>query len=207
MSSFEIISLVFSGLNLLSIFFLVVQIVLSRKGESNHYEEQRRIMTINVMHQWSSGLKKEFKLAEKIVHGFNENKCKELYDYKPISVNEQTHDLLCQMCSLSNDTCTHCKKENNNYIISGVPLTELRGNVTNYLNALEIVATAWQQGIVDKEVLETQFSYLHTPGSKSALHNYRKVAGGGNSFPMLDKFYQQIESNHTLNVTPKKTQK
>lgn len=204
MDTYEILSLIIGGLNSLSLLLVSIQIILSRKFEKENHEEQRRIKTVEVLNSWCASLKKETRLAEKIVEKLDEDSCKKLYDYAPFKMGEELHNMMCQMCSQYSADCSRCKPdENKKYLIDGTQLTELRGNVTNYLNNLETVAVAWQQGIVDKEAVELQFSYLYTPGTKSALCNYRKIAGRGNSFPVLNEFYKKIQDNNSATVQQK----
>ncbi len=210
MTLYEGISLIISGINTISIFFLIAQLYQAKKQteemtnqtqqayaqEKEMHEEQRRIKTVEVLNNWNNGIKKEVRLAEKIVGKLNQDQCTKLYDYVPFEVSKEIHDNLCQMCSKRGHKCSKCKpNRNGQYLISGTQLTELRGNVINYLNNLEIVAVAWKQAIVDKEELELQFAFLHVPGKKSALSIFREVAGGGNSYPALNDFYKQIEIN------------
>jgi hypothetical protein len=222
MSGYEILSLIIQGIGLLSLFLLVRQIreaketteearkatETAQQAQREHNEELRRVKTIEVLANWNNSLKKESRLAEKIVETFDKEQCKQLYDYNSFSVNEKAHNMICQMCSKRNtEGCKDCKKnDNGSYEIDGIVLTELRGNVTNYLNNLEIVALAWKQAIVDKDAIVTQFSFLHTPGVKSALANYRDVAGGGNSFPALADFYEEIKKRSTTRLKNKDIQ-
>ncbi len=170
------------------------------------HEEQRRIKTVEVLWNWDKGLRKETRLAEMIVEGLNEKDCMKLYEFKSFRVNKSTHNMFCQMCP-DYQECKDNKKckpnKQGKYLISGHHLNELRRNVTSYLNNLEIVSVAWQQEIVDTEMIEAQFAFLYNEGKKSALSKYRKIAGNGNSYPTLNDFYEKIKSNNTIDL-PKK---
>lgn len=213
MSIYEWFSLIIDLLSLLSLFFLAVQVLLSvkhgkeaEKRAQEMHEEQRRVQTLGVLNNWSRSIKKETRLSEMIVEELDLKQCKQLYTYTSFNVDEKIYNNICQMCSRYKPNCTECSKTNNTFTVSGPQLTELRGHVTNYLNSLETVAIAWQQGIVDKKMVETQFAYLYNPGSKTALENYRKVAGNGKSFPVLAEFYNEIKKNNEINVKQKKEQ-
>lgn len=198
MSIYEWLSIILGILNLASIVFLATQLLLSKKQAEDLHEEQRRIKTLDVLTTWSNSIKMETRLAEKIVENLNIQQCKDLYNYTPFHVNSKIYKMVCSMCTKFEPESENCKKCKSNNCISGDQLTELRGHITNYLNNLEIVAISWQQAIVDKEVIETQFSFLYTPGTKSAVENYRKVAGNGSSYPVLEMFYEQIKKNSSL---------
>ena len=207
MSVYEILSLVIGSINIVSLIFLVIQIGQAKKQKKDAHEELRRIKTVEVVYNWNSNLKKETRLAEKVVESLDSKKCAALYENNPFDVPQDIHDMICQMCSKDEITCKQCMvNPTGNYTVSGLPLTELRGNVTSYLNNLEIVAMAWRQGVVDKEEIELQFAYLYDPSKKSALSEYRKVAGGGNSYPDLALLYEKIKNNKTPIVSEKEKQ-
>ena len=220
MTGYEIASLVIQGIGLFSVAGLIFQIRQSKveikqakeqlhhsiEQEKAQHEEQRRMQTVKVIYDWNAALKKETRLAEKIVEKFDENQCIKLYGYLEFYVNEEIHKMLCQMCSERCSDGKKCQGTNGKYKVSNEQLTDLRGHVTNYLNNLEIVALAWQQGIVDRAALEQQFAFLYTPGSKSALANYRKIAGGGLSYPAIEALYKKVESNQKPHVDIKEVQ-
>lgn len=203
MSTYEVISLVLSGLGLASVVFLAVQILLTKKHTKEMHDEQRRIQTVNVIDLWCNAVDKETRIAEKVVEELTEDNCKKLYDYMPFQVSVNMQRNICQMCSLDKNNCNRCSESNGYILIEGTPLVELRGLVTNYLNRLEIVAIAWQQGIVDREIIELQFGFLHNPGTKSALKNYRTIAGGGNSYPALRELYDAIAKRKMVHPNQK----
>ncbi len=214
MTQYETFSITLQVISLISLILVVMQMRVERKHQKDLHEEQRRIQTINVISNWNSALKHETRLSEKIVEQLSIKQCKKLYDYIPFYVDESVHKMICQMCSERSESCRDCetckqcavctKNEKGEYLVSGIQLTELRGYVTTYLNNLEIVALSWQQAIVDEDTILKQFSYLYTPGTKSALQNYRSVAGNGNSYPALDAFYKKIADGNTVTVKRKK---
>ena len=216
MSQYETISITLQIIGLISLVLVVIQIMLERKHQKGLHEEQRRIQTIDVISNWNNALKHETRLSEKIVEQLDKKQCKSLYDYVPFYVDESIHKMICQMCSERSESCKDCetgkqcvactKNKKGEYLVSGIQLTELRGYVTTYLNNLEIVALSWQQAIVDEETILKQFSYLYTPGTKSALETYRSIAGNGNSYPALAAFYQKIAQSNTVTVQRKEEQ-
>lgn len=214
MSKYELLSLIIGGLNFISLLFVFIQIRISINHSKKNHEEQRRIKTVDILNNWNHGLKRETRLAEKIVEELTQKQCKDLYNYIPFSVSEEIHSMICKICSRNQQDYSQNKQEckecmpdkNGNYLIDGLKLIELRTNVTSYLNNLEIVAVAWQQAIIDRKIIEEQFSFLYNPGNKSALETYRNVAGGGNSYKVLTEFYNQIKANNQPNIVKKDIQ-
>ena len=57
------------------------------------------------------------------------------------------------------------------------------------------------KGIVDKKVIEMQYSFLYKPEkNKNALSNYREIAGGGNSYPAII-FLGQVASEQNSHMS------
>ena len=220
MTAYEVGSLIMQGIGLISVGGLLYQIKQanvnmkqtklqlqqSADQEKAQHEEQRRLQTVKVIYDWNMALKKETRLAEKIVEKLDDNQCVKLYNYMEFVVAEDTHKMMCQMCSQPCGTNDKCKTADGKYKVSNEQLTDLRGYVTNYLNNLEIVALAWQQGIVDRNALEQQFCFLYSPGNKSALSNYRKIAGGGCSYPAIEALYEKVKQNQKPKIDIKDVQ-
>lgn len=202
-----IVSCVISGVGLCSLFLLFKQIKMVKKQNDEHYESIRRENTIKIITEWNNSLKKESRLAEKTVSQFSQEQCVRLYNYNNLCVNHTQFRSICQLCSEDSTTCTKCKKQNKGYALDKLPETELRGYVVSYLNNLEIVAIAWQQAIVDRKMLEQQFSFLYDETkNKSALETFRKIAGNGRAYPVLKLFYEQIKTNATVDIDKKQAQ-
>lgn len=205
----DYVSLGVQILGVLSIIAVWIQLHQTEKIEKEHHEEQRRIRTVEVIRNWSANLKKETRLAEKIVENFDARQCKKLYNHIPFTVEDvEVYKDICQLCREKPNKQTVCKKcmTNGKFKVENEQLIELRAQVTNYLNNLEIVALAWQQAVVDTDEIVRQFLFLDTPGTKSALATYRAIAGGGKSYPLTEKFYQEIVKQNKPIVTLKEKQ-
>ena len=140
-------------------------------------------------------------MIEKIVAGFSDEQCQDLYNYIPFPIDEKTKKLLCQICP-HKDACEKiinknegdCRfKKDNIYVIDDITLMFIRGHIISYLNVLECVLLSWQLGIVDQSVIEEQFIFLDKKRQKEqALDTFRSIAGLGKSYPAIEKFYQHL---------------
>lgn len=219
-----IVSSIMGTISAASTIILCIQLSMSRRQSKNNHDERRREKTIEIMSVWNNSLHSDFRLAEKIVEGFDKQQCLNLYNYEPIKVREKELKLICELCS---DTtcpknkhnmcavCTtvqntqpnmklNCEIQGEFYIIKGSQLNQLRWNVTAYLNNLETVFTAYFQGIVDKKVIEMQYSFLYKPEkNKNALSNYREIAGGGNSYPAIKSFIERLKELNEKSIEEK----
>jgi len=158
-----------------------------KKQMKNEYEKSRREKTVDVIMEWCQTIKKETSTAEYIAGKLNEEQCRALYKKQPFNIDKDMKEVLCQICPLSGDACSSCRGSNT---VDGIPLDEFRWHVISYLNVLETVMISWQLGIVERTVIEDQFSFLYDKGKGwDALTNMRSVAGG---YPATTAFIEQL---------------
>ena len=89
----------------------------------------------------------------------------------------------------------YCQKDEDkdNYYVQDALLYFLRGHIITYLNSLESVLLAWQLGIVEQKTIEEQFIFLNKKNqNERTLEIFRSIAGGGHSYPAIEKFYQHL---------------
>ena len=205
MTVYEIISTVISVFALIasivsatSICFLYKQVKIDAENYDANREENIREKTVDVIHTWTSELRKESRLVEDLIRELDESKCRKIYNFNPFCVDKTTYKKILQICFLDNyekineDYIKDAYKKENLYEVNGFILSELRWQITYYLNSLEVVAISWQQGLVDRNVLIDQFSFLVSNG-RNSMEKYRKIAGNGNSYPAIEAFCKEIK--------------
>jgi hypothetical protein len=195
MEKATILSLIFSFVSSISTLLILLQLFLSRRQAKAEHESLRRQKTVEIMLDWSKSLKRETSCAVKLVEKFDKNRCIKLYNQESFTIDEKSKNLLCEICSLNKSSnCALCaKKENGEYEVCGKQLSILRWHIMSYLNTLESVFVAWQQGIVDSEVIEQQFAYVYdSTQNRDVLRDFREAAGGIANFPAIDAFCKQI---------------
>ena len=73
---------------------------------------------------------------------------------------------------------------------------KLRFSIIQYLNLLETVLIGWQNGIVDRDIIESQFTYLHDPtNNKNCLQDFRTASGSEETYPSIEAFCIKLEEN------------
>ena len=207
MSKYEIASIVIGCLNLLFVIFgsisiglLFKQVKLDADGYDAEREENVRLNTVNVIHTWTAELKKESRLVEEFVDTCDEQTCKDIYNCKPFQVDRNKFNMILQICfidhfnMINNEYIEDNYKIGNKYVVKDFVLSELRWHITSYLNSLEVVAISWQQGLVDRDVLFDQFSFLVANG-RNTMEKYRKIAGNGDSYPAIEAFCKAIKNS------------
>ena len=143
-------------------------------------------------------LERETSLAEKIVEKFNQEQCRKLCRQEKFLVDKEAKKALCQICS--DKHCENCDYketcDKTEYEVSDRQLLELRWYVISYLNTLETVLVAWQQGTVDRKVIEHEFSYLYSrENGWDVLSAFRDAAGGTKAFPVIEAFIFTLKEN------------
>lgn len=191
-------SLLFQSIGAISSFLILVQLILSFVQKKKEHEEQRRQKTVEVLLEWNRSLERETSLAEKIVEKFNQEQCRKLYRQEKFFVDKETKKNLCQICS--EKQCSNCDYKENcdktEYEVSERQLLELRWYIISYLNTLETVLVAWQQGTVDRKVIEHEFSYLYSrENGWDVLSAFRDSAGGTKAYPVIEAFIFTLKEN------------
>lgn len=190
----SILSLVMQIIGLSAIIISAKQFLAMKKQKQDGHEEERRKKTIEVMQIWSSNLQRETSLAEKIVEEFDENQARRLYAKQDVEVSREIKCSVCEICRC--EPCpgqAECEQlKEGPYILKGYQQSKLRWHVIRYLNNLENVFTAYALGIVDRDVIKTQFSYLYNPGKGwDAIEKIRKAAGA-NGYPNTNAFMNEL---------------
>ena len=197
MTTYEVVSIILSALTFLVTSMIIIQIILAQKQKNDGHEEMRRVKTVDMMVEWCQAIKMETSFAEKIVENFSVEQCKKLFRQEPFEVDKSTKDEICSICSnFCNDDCKICKEANGKFTIQDQVLNELRWYVVSYINMLETLLLAWQMGIVDRDTIEIQFSFLFNPEmERNGLEAFRNAAGGRKNYPVTYEFCAKLEES------------
>ncbi|MBE6650401.1 MAG: hypothetical protein E7613_03720 [Ruminococcaceae bacterium] len=198
----SILIMAFSAvLTLVGLIFACVQLFQIRKNRQKQFDQSRREKTVEMVAFYIKNTNRETRAVEKIVAGFSDEQCQELYNGTPFQIDEKTRDKICQVCPHKQE-CEHLKKSSEHecqlkkdsyYIVDGTVLQFIRSNIISYLNNLECVLLSWQLGIVEQSVIEEQFAFLDKKRQRErALETFRMIAGSGRSYPAIEKFYQHL---------------
>ena len=192
--------LLFSAISAISSALIVVQLLLSFIQKKKEHEEQRRQKTVDMLLEWNRSLERETSRATKIVGKFSEEQCRKLFRQEIFKVDKAIKSEICQLCKDENHSdCANCdlhESSKDECYISQRQLIELRWYIISYLNTLETVLVAWQQGTVDKKMIEREFSYMYSPeNGVDVLSKFRNAAGGSKSYPVIDYFIFTLKEN------------
>lgn len=183
----------------LAVIGIAIQVIYSRKQLKADHERSRREKTVDILFEWDQRLKKEGALARKIIETFSEEQCREVLAQQPLHVPKKLEHLITQLfCNETFDS------DDNKIILKEAHSAELRWYALTYLNALESVLVAWQYSIVDREIIEHQFSYLFKPSDgHEGLKHFRVAAGGEDSYPAIEIFACHIREKRRKKLVEK----
>lgn len=199
----SVLEVVITGVGLFSILFAV------RQMHADH-ERSRREKTLDMIMNWACELSPETHLAVKIVEKFDKDQCKNLYNTKPFKVKKKIYNDIRELYG-ENEKKAKRKykfiKVNNNakYImLRGYYLKKLRFSIIKYLNVLEAVLVGWQNGILDKDIVERQYAYLYDrKQDKNCLQDFRNAAGSEKSYPAIEMFLTKLEDERKSQLLKK----
>jgi hypothetical protein len=199
METYEIINVI---VGIASAFFFLITavgaiIAVFQLREMKRQAKQKT--TVNIMIKWCNAISKETSFAENIVENFTKSQCEALYNREPFDVDIETKEKLCVTLCPNHGKEHDCKKckETKSLEVSDLLLQELRWHIICYLNALETVMIAWKHKSVYDETILEQFSSFYDPSRKrNILEEFRKVAGGGKSYPVINSFCDDLKAKY-----------
>lgn len=155
------------------------------------HERGRREKTVELLTEWFARQKKEGPIARKIVENLTEAHCRDILAQQPITVPARLGKQLVQFFGKDFSYETTEKE----ITLSEAQSAELRWQVVCYLNSLEMILIAWQYSIVDRPIIETQFSYLFKPTEgHEILKEFRTAAGCEETYPAIEIFVTHLKN-------------
>ena len=181
--------------------YALLQFQLGKKQISADYERSRREKSVELLMEWSKLLKRENSAARKIIDTLSEEQCRKILQQQKVRVSKEHKELLFELLYSESSELTAVELdgglvEGDDYFeLSESDSSKLRWAAVNYLNALEFVLVAWQYSIVDRDIIEHQFSYLFKPADGYELmKHFRKAAGGEETFPAIEIFTEHLNN-------------
>lgn len=176
------------------------------------HEKARREKTVELLLAWSNSLTRETHTIKKVVEKFNEEQCRKLFAEEEFEMDCQQYTEIvesltdkpkekeekCGDCEGTKGECNRLLTLNKRYI------KKLRYSVISYLNTLEAILVSWQYSIVDRDIIEQQFSFLVNPrDGNTVLENFRKVVGSEECYPAIEAFCSHLEEKRKDKIKEK----
>ena len=190
--------------------YAILQFQLGKKQMSADYERSRREKSVELLMEWSKLLKRENSAARKIIDTLSEEQCRKILQQQKVRVSKEHKELVFELLYSESSKLTAVELdgglvEGDDYFeLSESDSSKLRWAAVNYLNALEFVLVAWQYSIVDRDIIEHQFSYLFKPADGYELmKHFRKAAGGEETFPAIEIFTEHLNNKRRESLQSK----
>jgi hypothetical protein len=185
----------------LAVVGIAIQVRLTQVQINADHERGRREKTVDLLLEWDKRLKKESALARKIIECLTEEQCRELVAQEKLHVPKKLESLLKQFFGEGFGLEDH---SNGDIVLNEAHAAELRWHAVTYLNSLESILVAWQYSVVDRDIIEHQFSYLFKPSDgHEALKDFRAAAGGEDSYPAIEIFAGHIREKRRKKLIQK----
>lgn len=205
LDDFANIGTIISGLG---VFFICIQAYLLRdqlktqkKSFESDHERSRRELSVHVLTEWSKNLKKEGSTSRKIIEQLSEEQCRSIIKQEKVKIPRKLENLLIQVLG---NSLQEAEVDENNITLTEAQTSELRWHAITYLNSLEFTLIAWQYAIVDRNIIEHQFSFLFKPSDgHELLKHFRKAAGGESVYPAIEIFCEHLKSKRKNNLLKK----
>lgn len=160
------------------------------------HERTRRQAAVSMLQLWDQSLSRRASMARKLGERLSFPQSKSLWMQEEFEIDVCYKE---QLIAVLPDFEKECPEQNGKLIkLTARYSTLLRWELVSYLNSLETVLSSWHHNIADRTMIEEQFEYLvHPQDGNYLLKEFRKAAGGINTYPCISAFVTHLESKHT----------
>ncbi len=187
----------------LAVIGIFIQVLLAFRQLKADHERSRREKSVEMLLEWSKHLKEDSSSARKIAESLSEEQSRKLYNQESVKVDAtKFKSSLKKILELSDDN--NLEEHNDEITLNEGHVSKLRWYIVSYLNMLESILVAWQYSIIDRDIIERQFSYLISPEQGHyALKHFRSAAGGEKVFPAIEMFSKHLDEKRRKNLKGK----
>jgi len=174
--------------------FVFVSIIYSRKQANNSLRESRNQYTISLLQTWDSVLNASTAAAARIATGLNDSQCDALKEIKPLVIDrEHETETLLKRC-LADCDVSNISIKTRTIELNADAVAHLRFYIFEYLNATEIILTAWFLGCANADTIKTQLrnTCLDYDRTLQRLRS-RLEASGQSYYPSIKAFMEMLE--------------
>jgi hypothetical protein len=183
--------------------------LLNRQIRADH-DRSRRERAVDLMmcyvtthdpsnHQIVFGLNLSFVLTEE--------QCHSLWEREPFAVLDKHQHLLDTWRTACNSSLNGSKSRkspgdgssNSVLTLSASEVYMLRSIATNFLNKLELVASAWNNNVADRAIIEQEFVRVFCP--KDGVYVLEKFRDASGIYPSIGKICEHLKQKKSQSIT------
>lgn len=172
------------------------QVDLLRKQLADDHERSRRTEAIKAITDWTKSLDKAQPSARVLINSFSVEQCQMLRKREPFPVEARHSKLLQHVLqgSIDETELQKLKTAENSITLNEKHLSQIYYLAAAHLNSLEVCLQHWVLGTADRDVIESEMSYLINPEKNEyVLENFRTALGGARAYPAIDSFVKHIK--------------
>lgn len=161
------------------------QLKIAKETMANDHERSRRLAAIEIALDWNRSITPETSAAQKLIAGLNTDQCVIIANYHPLEIpgaSEEQIDLA-RGC-LNPDAFTLADQT---LSLNSAAVKHMRYFGVSYLNSLEGVLAAWNEGVGDRKFIEREFAFVNNETTmvffREALHTVDQ-----STFPAIEAF-------------------
>ena len=176
-------------LTALGVCFVAFQVYLTQKQIKADHERSRRERSVEYLIHWAQKVSAMNSSIRRIAESLDAENSRLLINNQAFSVLAKYEEDLASIFSEQN-----LEKDISHVKLTNGQSAKIRTEILGYMNLLEAILVGWQYSIVDRKIIEGQFSYLFSPEQGHyILENLRTAAGGEKSFPAMTIFAAHLE--------------
>jgi len=160
------------------------------------HERGRRQLAVELIRYWATQLNQRASVTRKLIETLDFSQAKRLSDQKSFKVAREQSELL--KAAVPPETGWQLPETGDSIDVPQHVAALLRWESITYLNKLESILVAWHHNIADRELIMEQFRYLVAPTEGHAILAQFREAAGGNNFPAIAAFVEEVQKNQTV---------
>jgi hypothetical protein len=148
-------------------------------------ERARREYASKLIWDWAINSRQNTNVAVKLIHELDRDTCKKIFNQEPAYVDD-SHLKLVTVALSDKPSVAAVIAENGRIKLDIESTSHLRSLITKYLNLVEAIFVAWEHGIADKKIIEKEFEFLISRGTKKVyLQTYLEVCDWVTNYPAI----------------------
>lgn len=177
--------------------------VLYRQWQTDH-ERSRQNFAVTLMIKWVDNLHDDCLGVRRFVESLKKDQCEKLEKAEEFEIEGKDVELALYVLKREfPDAAEKLQAPGGRVKLTTVYSLYIRSVAVRYLNTLECIMTAWDQGFADRAIIESEFkpAILGDKEQEIAMQYFR-MASGVESFPSLNKFIAHAQQPHLTGTKP-----
>ncbi len=161
---------------------LCLSVALAWRQIRADHARSRRELAINLGAQWVEHQTERLAKALRLVNALDIENTKRVLRREPFYVDQQFPSTLRKIFP------SHPKADGGHILLDAEQANELRWLVVNHLNQLETALLGWHYNVAEREIIESEFSYLVEQSEGDTIAEKFRANIESGAWPAIDAF-------------------